>query len=136
MPSESSAEVIELTFPASSRFVRLSRLAAASVAAELDFDVESVDDLRIAVDEAVTLLLTGAGEGTVALRFLPSDTGLAVDGRCDDAAVDNLEPSDLVEAILSATTDEHRFDSGPGYRSFSILKHRQSSGEDGSGSSR
>jgi hypothetical protein len=71
-----------------------------------------------------------------------------VDGRCDDAAVDNLEPSDLVEAILSATTDEHRFESGPGYRSFSILKHRadlaadsqrsdgnapQASGEDGSG---
>jgi serine/threonine-protein kinase RsbW len=133
MPSESSAEVIELTFPASSKFVRLSRLAAASVAAELDFDVESVDDLRIAVDEAVTLLLSGAHEGTVALRFLPSSAGLVVDGRCDDATVEQLELSDLVEAILSATTDEHRFESGPGYRSFSIVKHRSQHGGQGDG---
>ena len=124
MSSEPSTEVIELTFPASSKFVRLSRLAAASVAAELDFDVESVDDLRIAVDEAVTMLVSGGHAARVALRFQPTETGLDVQGHCAGDGVDPVELSDLVEAILSATTDEHHFESGNGSRTFTMTKHR------------
>ncbi|MEZ5232196.1 MAG: ATP-binding protein [Acidimicrobiia bacterium] len=122
MSSERSPEVIELTFPASSSYVRLSRLAAAALAAELDFDVEAVDDLRIAVDEAVTLLVSGRHDAPITLRFLPSRTGIVIEGRCEGAEVDGFEVTDLVEAILSATADEHEVHAGPGGRRFRLVK--------------
>lgn len=122
MSSERSPDVIELTFPASSSYVRLSRLAAAALAAELDFDVEAVDDLRIAVDEAVTLLVTGRHDAPITLRFLPSRTGIEIEGRCEGGDVDGFEVTDLVEAILSATADEHTVRSAPGERHFRLVK--------------
>lgn len=132
MSSERSPEVIELTFPASSRYVRLSRLAAAALAAELDFDVEAVDDLRIAVDEAVTLLVSGRHDASITLRFLPSRDGLVIEGHCEGADVDGFEVTDLVEAILSATADEHTVRSGPGERRFRLVKVRPAvTGDDG-----
>lgn len=126
MSSEPSSELIELTFPASSRYVRLSRLAAASLATELDFDIDAVDDLRIAVDEVVTLLVDGEHGGKITLRFLPGEDTLTVQGRCDATAFNGAVPSvsDLVEAILSATTDHHEIRSTPDERAFSITKAR------------
>lgn len=122
--SEPGSDAIELTFPASSRYVRLSRLAAASLATELDFDVEEVDDLRIAVDEVVTLLVDGEHGGRISIRFLTGEDSLTVQGSCDATAGAAPEVSDLVEAILSATTDHHEIRSTPTERSFSITKTR------------
>ncbi len=124
MTNEPHDDVIELTFPASSSYVRLSRLAAAALAAELGFDVEAVDDLRIAVDEAVTLLVQGAPTATVSLQFRPTIDGLEVSGRCEGDGLPPIEVTDLVEAILSATADEHRVSSGTGFRAFELRKTR------------
>jgi serine/threonine-protein kinase RsbW len=122
--SEPGSDAIELTFPASSRYVRLSRLAAASLATELDFDVEEVDDLRIAVDEVVTLLVDGEHGGRISIRFVAGDGSLTVEGRCEGALPGAPAVSDLVEAILSATTDHHEIRSTAEERSFSITKTR------------
>ncbi|MFN0027983.1 MAG: hypothetical protein ACKV2O_12520 [Acidimicrobiales bacterium] len=128
MTSEERGDAVELTFPASSRFVRLSRMAAATLAAELDFDVEEIEDIRIAVDELVTLLVGGVDGAPVGLRFEAGDGRLAVEGRCRGATVPAAEMSDLVEAILSATIDEHRVDLSAGHRSFSFHKVRHANG--------
>jgi anti-sigma regulatory factor (Ser/Thr protein kinase) len=122
MAFEPNPEVIEITFPASSRFIRLSRLAAATLAAELGFDVEEADDVRIAVDELVTLLVEGSPPATVMLRFRLAGDRLEVEGSVEGPGVAAVEVSDLVEAILSATTDEHDFSSADGARSFGFTK--------------
>jgi len=44
-------ELIELSFPAHPDLVVLARFAAATVAARAGFDVEEIEDLRLAVDE-------------------------------------------------------------------------------------
>lgn len=132
-PTGAPLDTIELTFPASSRFIRLSRLAAATLAAELDFDVEAVDDVRIAVDELVTLLVEGGHRAVVSLRFLAGADDLVVEGSCRGDGVTEVVASDLVEAILAATTDEHRLGSTAGERSFTFTKRRQPFDEAGLG---
>lgn len=126
MTSEPNSETIELRFPASTRFIRLSRLTAATLAAEMGFDVESADDLRIAVDELVTVLVEGDHGKLVTLRFRVEDDRLEVTGACEQPWPEDGEPSDLLEAILAATTDGHEVSAAPRPRSFAFTKYRRS----------
>ena len=126
MTSEPTSEMIELRFPASARFIRLSRLTAATLAAEMGFDVEGVDDLRIAVDELVTVLVDGDHGTPVTLRFGLNEGRFEVTGSCEQPWPDDAEQSDLLEAILAATTDEHEVSHAPGPRSFAFAKYRRS----------
>jgi serine/threonine-protein kinase RsbW len=48
---------VELVIPADTRAVRLARLVTSGVASASGFDVEEVEDLRIAVDELCAVLL-------------------------------------------------------------------------------
>jgi serine/threonine-protein kinase RsbW len=53
---------VELRVPASSAYVSVLRTAAAGLAARLDFTVDDIEDLRIAVDEACAVILPLADE--------------------------------------------------------------------------
>jgi serine/threonine-protein kinase RsbW len=48
---------VELRVPASGAYVSVLRTAAAGMAARLDFTVDDIEDLRIAVDEACAVLI-------------------------------------------------------------------------------
>ena len=52
----------EFRLPADSAYLAVLRTATAAVAARLDFTVDDIEDLRIAVDEACALLLPQADE--------------------------------------------------------------------------
>jgi serine/threonine-protein kinase RsbW len=52
-----TAETVELTIPADAAYVSVLRTVTASLAARRDFTLDEIDDLRIAVDEASSLLL-------------------------------------------------------------------------------
>ena len=55
-------EPITLSFPAHASNVALARTAAATLAARLDFTIDQVEDARLAIDEAVSHLITGGDE--------------------------------------------------------------------------
>lgn len=61
MTTHESAAV-ELRLPADSAYVSVLRTTTAGLAARLDFTVDDIEDLRIAVGEASALLLPLAGE--------------------------------------------------------------------------
>jgi len=50
-------DVVELTLPPDAAYLTVLRTAAAGLAARLDFTLDEIEDLRIAVDEACALLL-------------------------------------------------------------------------------
>ena len=52
-----SSDHVELRVPASGAYVSVLRTAAAGLAARLDFTIDDIEDLRIAVDEACAVLL-------------------------------------------------------------------------------
>ena len=52
-----SSDHVELRVPASGAYVSVLRTATAGLAARLDFTLDDIEDLRIAVDEACAVLL-------------------------------------------------------------------------------
>jgi serine/threonine-protein kinase RsbW len=56
-------DVVELRLPADGAYLSVLRTATAGLAARLDFTLDEIEDLRIAVDEACAMLLPDAVEG-------------------------------------------------------------------------
>jgi serine/threonine-protein kinase RsbW len=61
-----SGDAIELAVPALSSFVDIVRTATAGLAARLAFSFDDIEDLRIAVNEACTMVLALPGARTTA----------------------------------------------------------------------
>lgn len=57
------ADVVVLTLPSTSAYLSVLRTATAGLAARLDFTLDEIEDLRIAVDEACAMLLAGPVTG-------------------------------------------------------------------------
>lgn len=53
----SERDVVEVRLPAESAYLSVLRTATAGLAARLDFTLDEIEDLRIAVDEACAILL-------------------------------------------------------------------------------
>ena len=59
-PEEGQRPDVELRLPADSVYVSVLRTTTASLAARLDFTIDDIEDLRIAVGEACALVLPDA----------------------------------------------------------------------------
>jgi anti-sigma regulatory factor (Ser/Thr protein kinase) len=122
----SAPEPVRLTVPAESRYVRLVRLAAAGVATEAGFDVDDVEDLRVAVNELFALLVDDSEDplGTVDVTYTVSDGAVSVRGERSVSATasDPGGPEDLALEILRVVVDEHDYSTAGGLRTFSLVK--------------
>jgi serine/threonine-protein kinase RsbW len=100
---------IELTIPPDPRLLRLVRLVASGLASTAGFTVDELDDLRIAVDEAVSALLEGGSGAAVPLRFEVGDDSVAMTGEVPLASPDALDQDrlELSAQLLGAVCDEH-----------------------------
>jgi len=56
-------DVVTIKLPAAGAYLSVLRTATAGLAARLDFTLDEIEDLRIAVDEACAMLLTQAVGG-------------------------------------------------------------------------
>ena len=76
----------ELRIPADPRLLRMARVTAAALAAELPFTLQDVEDLRVAVDELSAAVIEGCGTGAVLdLSFEVIGDDLRVMGRVPGA---------------------------------------------------
>ncbi len=107
---------VELIFPARGDLVVLARLVASAISARAGFDIEELEDLRLAVGELCLLALQGsdARHGDVRLEFTVSDASLDISctlvGAAPDMTTQNGEATEtdqLSEQILAALVDEH-----------------------------
>jgi serine/threonine-protein kinase RsbW len=72
-------DVVELRLPADGAYLSVLRTATAGLAARLDFTLDEIEDLRIAVDEACALLLPDAAPGAeLTCVFALADESLSV----------------------------------------------------------
>jgi hypothetical protein len=79
-----SNEPIVVTGPARAETVSLLRSVAASVGARADMDVVAIEEFRIAVDEAASLLLLGGQASRLEMSLVPTTgTGVEVRVRTD-----------------------------------------------------
>jgi serine/threonine-protein kinase RsbW len=106
---------VELRFPARGDLIVLARLVTSAISARAGFDIEELEDLRLAVGELCLLTLQGsdARHGDLCLEL--TVLGDAIDVVCAleraTAAVEVPPESDeiaqLSEQILDALVDEH-----------------------------
>lgn len=77
---EGVADIVEIELPASAAYLAVLRTLTASLAARLDFTLDEIEDLRIAVDEACALLLAGVTSSNARLEcvFRHGDGALTV----------------------------------------------------------
>jgi hypothetical protein len=115
---------IRLTVPAEFRYLRLARVTAAAVAADLDFSLQDIDDVRVAVDELAALLIEDAVPGgELEIWFDAGPNGLSAEGRTTGRV--GVEPKlhAVAAELLALVVD--RYDVSldrKGDRSFSFWK--------------
>jgi serine/threonine-protein kinase RsbW len=112
---------IELRFPARGDLIVLARLVTSAVSARAGFDIEELEDLRLAVGELCLLTLQGsdAHAGDLCLHLTVLDDAIAVTSTLERAAAadvgpDGEESARLSEQILGALVDEHGRESQDG----------------------
>lgn len=102
-----------LSLPAAPEFVRLARLTCAGLATRVGMGYDEVEDLRIAVGEACSLLIGRGrrrGNLTLTFRLEPDAVRVAVAGTFDAPSDDGAVDADLSDQILEAVVDEHDVD--------------------------
>jgi serine/threonine-protein kinase RsbW len=120
--SVAAPETVRLTIPAALEFVRIARLTASGVASRVGFDVDEIEDLRVAVDELSSILVEAAGANQLELAFTPGNDGITIEGRVqvDDAGAPEID--DLTRQILAAVVDDYGIDSSGGEATFRCEK--------------
>jgi hypothetical protein len=92
---------ISLTMPAASAAVRIARASATALATRAGFTYREVEELQLAVGEAVALLAPEPqGDGTLAVTFEVGGDTLRVDLRLTDPGSRSADVAPAVEAAL------------------------------------
>jgi serine/threonine-protein kinase RsbW len=116
-----SADNIQLVLPATPEYARIARLTVAGLASRGGFGYDDVEDLRIAVGEACSLLLQRSTPGGSlrfsfdlddhTLRIKAERRGGDAPSSPEGAESSGLDPG-LSEQILGAVVDEAEIDAG------------------------
>lgn len=69
---------VELRIPAEPEWVGVARLAAAGIASRLDFSIEDLEDLKLAVAEACNLCIQNGGDEALALACELDDDRISI----------------------------------------------------------
>jgi serine/threonine-protein kinase RsbW len=78
-PGAGGADAVQVTLPASSAYLSVLRTTTAGLAARLDFTLDDIEDLRIAVDEACAILLPQvAPRAELRCDFVLEDDGIVI----------------------------------------------------------
>lgn len=124
------SDVIELGFPVNADLVVLARMTAATIASRSGFDVEEVEDLRLAVDELCISLVAGGKDGRLDLRFVRDHDQVEVvctyhpANRSDGTWSRDEALLGLSGRILDALVDEHGVEDRGNHRKAWLRKRR------------
>ena len=121
-------ETVSISIPASPVYIQVVRLVAAGLASRLEFTLDEIEDLKIAVDELSAYLTGTQGrEGTLQINFTIGEARIEITG------VGNFAPgqkvrTDLTEfsqMILSTVADSATLAQPDGGPTFSLVKTRK-----------
>ncbi len=99
--------IVALTIPAQARHVVLARTAGASVAAHAGFTIDRIDDVRLAIDEAVALSLSYADiDERVGVELELLTSGLEIRIRTATSNVERPSERTFAWMVLATLADE------------------------------
>lgn len=118
-PAGSTTGPVRLSLPASPRYLAAARVVAASLGAESGLSVDDLEDLRLGVNELVSVLVESGDAGDrVELEFETDGGSITVRGQRSGDSGRPLEVDELTARIVEAVADHHEIDGS----SFSLTK--------------
>lgn len=118
----SPEEQVRLTVPATVEYVRLVRLTASGIATKLGFDVEEIENLRVAIDELASMVVEFAAPGDFDVEFRAAGGELRVTGKAPLDTTAHVVVDDLTGQILKAVTDEYDLYASDGFVQFDCAR--------------
>jgi serine/threonine-protein kinase RsbW len=107
------SDEVSLKFPASFEYIRLARLVASGLAAQVNFNLDDIEDLRIAVDELCSALVEAAADrtSTVTVTFRVDDQQIHMEADVPTPAANgSYVIDDISSHILRAAVDRHELE--------------------------
>jgi serine/threonine-protein kinase RsbW len=117
-------DTIRLSVPAALEYVRIVRLTGSGVASRLGFDIEEIENLRVALDELASMTIEFAASGDLELTFSTTATELRIDGRAPVAPGVEVGVEELTAQILKAVIDDYELRTDDGFVTFSCATRR------------
>ncbi len=125
MASNTTGEdAVKLTVPASLEYVRIVRLTGSGVASRLGFDIEEIENFRVALDELASMAIDVASGGELEMTFFTTDSELRVEGRAPIADGVEVAVESLTAQILKAVIDDYELKADDGHVCFSCVTRR------------
>lgn len=114
---------IRLSIPAELRYLRLARVTAAAIAADLDFSVQDIDDVRVAVDELSALLIEDAAPGSeLEICFTLDEHRISGEGRMTGGSTSEPKLHPVAAELLALVIDHYDVSVGKTGRMFRFSK--------------
>jgi len=107
------SDEVSLKFPASFEYIRLARLVASGIAAQTNFTLDDIEDLRIAVDELCSALVEAAADrtSTVTVTFRVEGHQLEMEADVPTIPSNGTYVIDSISShILRAAVDRHELE--------------------------
>jgi serine/threonine-protein kinase RsbW len=105
---------VELKVPADSAYVSVLRTTTAGLAARLDFTIDDIEDLRIAVGEACAMVLPEAAEDAdLWCRYNLSEGQMVVRVAVDTAVQPQVDEDSFAWQVLTTLASEATAEAGP-----------------------
>jgi serine/threonine-protein kinase RsbW len=124
--NRAGGDFVSVRVPAAAAYLSVLRTTTASLAARLDFTLDEIEDLRIAVDEASCLLLVGAVEGaelTSVFAMSADSIQISVSTMTDHGHTPSRDS--FAWTVLSALAGEvDAWTEADGKQTISLIKHR------------
>ncbi|MCO1598505.1 anti-sigma regulatory factor [Micromonospora sp. RHAY321] len=119
-------DVVHLTVPADGGYLGVLRTATAGLAARLQFALDEIEDLRIAVDEACAMLLAIATrDAELECRFAVTEDALTVEVTVPTVRGATLpSESSFAWKVLTALTTSASATAADGRATISLLTRR------------
>jgi len=113
---------VELRLPADGAYASVLRTLTAGLAARLDFTIDDIEDLRIAVSEAAAMVLDEADEGALLrCRFLLGGDRMELTITADAAQPSAPDYESFGWQVLATLADEAAIDATAGHYSVRLL---------------
>jgi serine/threonine-protein kinase RsbW len=132
LPPRDARDQVTIRLPAEGAYLSVLRTATAGLAARLDFTLDQIEDLRIAVDEACAMLLAQAEPGTsLECDFTLSPDTMTIAVSAESRLRRPPAKDTFAWTVLSALAGSVDSSVGPGDKVTIVL--RKSRGQSGSG---
>ena len=116
---------VNIRIPASPEYVQVVRLIASGLANRLEFTLDDIEDLKIAVDELCAYLTGAQGrEGEIEITFTIGDDRIEItgSGRFTAGIKVRTELTQLSQMILDTVVDTATLDLDNGSPTFNLAK--------------